>query len=556
MPGTIVAQQAEMIPLPSRAMPLGVARAEPATVDWNTLDRLHAPILSQEFMIQGAASCAAASCHGGPRPHVSQPAAKRGSEYQLWKEHDPHARSWATISSPASVAMMQRLGIMTGGQIVDRAGFDNCLACHNTTKRFDEPRSLADHREGVGCAGCHGPSQRWAGIHYRYDFAPQLAAADGFVNTGDLYVRARMCASCHVGDKDRDMNHDIIAAGHPPLKYELATYHARQPKHWRDPESRNATYYEAQLWLAGQVAATDASLSLLNARASQRQPVSRWPELAAYDCASCHHSLGLRDNRHRTKFAARAPFSSWNDSGLRWLIDYRQSAGEATNDDWALLKSLDDVKELMESAAIADAPSVAKASSDARKALAAWYDSSTAATLRQTFRSEHLGFVLASAAGKPQTFSAWESSVQFYLAAVAARASWPGGWDGALRDVSESLRIGLSYPQNLDINQESGIRGQPTISADEAMQLGILLAGSLGPIHYQQPPADDDDSEQLRRELREMIEQINQRWDKIRTEGDVETEIAPPEAQPRREPKTQAELLEELRRRNRNQDAN
>ena len=31
------------------------------------------------------------------------------------------------------------------------------------------------------------------------------------------------------------MNHDMIAAGHPALHYEFATYHECQPKHWREP---------------------------------------------------------------------------------------------------------------------------------------------------------------------------------------------------------------------------------------------------------------------------------------------------------------------------------
>lgn len=202
--------------------------AAPPTIDpimAGTLDRLHGPLLRTDLQLLGAQSCAAASCHGGPRPGIAQTQVSRGSEYQLWLERDPHARSWRTISSQQSVEMMQKLKIMDGHQIIDQAGFDNCLACHNTTKRFDEPRSHVQRQEGVGCAACHGPEQLWARTHYQWGFDALAATDVGFVPNGDLLARARMCASCHVGDQDRDMNHDLIAAGHPPLRYELATYH-------------------------------------------------------------------------------------------------------------------------------------------------------------------------------------------------------------------------------------------------------------------------------------------------------------------------------------------
>ncbi len=96
-------------------------------IELQTLDRLHSPLLRNDLQLQGAQSCAAASCHGGPHPGVAQAWNSRGSEYPLWLENDPHARSWRTICSDESVAMMQRLGIMQGNQIVDQQGFDNCL---------------------------------------------------------------------------------------------------------------------------------------------------------------------------------------------------------------------------------------------------------------------------------------------------------------------------------------------------------------------------------------------------------------------------------------------
>ena len=89
-----------------------------------TLDRLHMPILRQDLKITGAQSCATSNCHAGPRPGVLEPTARRGMEYQIWVENDPHAQSWRTICSDESVDMMKRLGIMADGQIVLFGGWD------------------------------------------------------------------------------------------------------------------------------------------------------------------------------------------------------------------------------------------------------------------------------------------------------------------------------------------------------------------------------------------------------------------------------------------------
>jgi len=348
-----------------------------------TLDWMHSPILRADLRVLGAQSCAAASCHGGPRPGVAQPSAARGSEYSLWLERDPHANSWQTMCSNASTMILRRLKILDRqGSIIDRAGYDNCLACHNTIKRFDEPRlDLSAHQspgeinslqsEGVGCSGCHGPSERWISTHYQYYWNVDSANHDGFVATGDLFVRARMCASCHVGDKDRDMNHDIIAAGHPPLRYQFAAYHRRLPKHWRDAEAADRDSYDPQLWLAGQVAAADANLALLQSRANKSLGISVWPELSAYDCQSCHHEIGKRPvRRGRTRGTAR--FAADHQTGLRQLTNHRVVSGEATDLDYELIAALNQIKQIMESAAVPNAAEVAAAAVEARLTLARW----------------------------------------------------------------------------------------------------------------------------------------------------------------------------------------
>ncbi len=522
-------------------------------VNPGTLDRLHSPILRSDLQLLGAQSCAAASCHGGPHPGVAQPWVSRGSEYPLWFENDPHALSWKTISSDESVAMMRRLKIMRGDEIVDKKGFDNCLACHNTTKRFNEPRSSVERTEGVGCSGCHGPEQLWNGTHYQYGFDPLGSTEIGFVANGNLLTRARTCAACHVGDQDRDMNHDIIAAGHPALRYELATFHAWEPKHWRDAEADDRTYYEAQLWLAGQIAAADASLSLLQARATKQHTASEWPELSAYDCSSCHHVLGLKDARRTPNTQSKtalAPVSTWNTAGLLWLVRYRQEQGQATNEDMRLDAALEAVRAVMESGPRPDAAQTVAAVGEARLAIAAWVDGVAGESERSQFRSDRLGQVVASAASQTRSFETWESAVQLYLATVAARESWPGGWSGPLFDQAEMLRRGLAYPE-LTSSPEYALRERkgPPATRAQVRQQTIAIARWLGPINLDgnlMPTEGERSPEQMDRDLENLLQQLKPREKKADPKK-VAQPVAPPkpDTPPRR--LTPEEIREQLR---------
>ena len=88
-------------------------------------------------------------------------------------------------------------------------------------------------------------------------------------DTKNLQVRAELCASCHVGGKAKDVNHDLLAAGHPPLRFELTAYHRKltshdssgKQSHWNDARERIATTeFEVKLWDAGQIASARASM--------------------------------------------------------------------------------------------------------------------------------------------------------------------------------------------------------------------------------------------------------------------------------------------------------
>ena len=174
-----------------------------------------------------------------------------------------------------------------------------CLKCHSSNDgRCDNtgPRFLLS--DGVGCESCHGPAGRWLTVHYRDDFrnqSPEYKASLGMRNTKDLATRAKVCTECHVGNVNKDVNHDLIAAGHPRLNFEYAAFLANYPKHWsrsrpdRPPHPDFAPDFEARAWAVGQAASAQAALDLLAYRAEEKHG-RPWPEFAEYDCFACHHS--------------------------------------------------------------------------------------------------------------------------------------------------------------------------------------------------------------------------------------------------------------------------
>lgn len=161
-------------------------------------------------------------------------------------------------------------------------------------KKFTVGISASD---GVSCEVCHGAAKDWIGNHYSHEWAQMTAqekSAMGFINTKNLVERARLCVGCHVGKEGMDVNHDLIAAGHPRLRFEMGAYLANYTnRHWsRDAEKRRYPELEEKSWLIGQLVSAKAAIDLMAVRAEAGTKERPWPELAEFNCASCHHRLG------------------------------------------------------------------------------------------------------------------------------------------------------------------------------------------------------------------------------------------------------------------------
>jgi hypothetical protein len=229
---------------------------------------------------------------------------------------DPHTRAYAALEGNLAKRIMVGLTGEREPGIPKVSATDDlrCLACH-TDPALAAPADqlsgfeLAVRREGVGCEACHGAAGGW--LHEHTTWTPATRAA-GYSRTGmaklnDIGTRALMCAGCHVGapaDPERgypvrDMNHDMIAAGHPRLNFDFADYQRSLPPHWHERDRTTGTPrdpdFEVTAWLVGRVAHAEAACRLLAdraARAEKRDPRTPWPEFAEWSCVSCHHRIG------------------------------------------------------------------------------------------------------------------------------------------------------------------------------------------------------------------------------------------------------------------------
>ncbi len=247
---------------------------------------------AQEPKYIGAGGCSGSNCHGGTAPLAEKDSRIQGNEYAIWSLNDKHSRAYKVLAEPRSKRMAEILHI--GNPQTDT----RCTVCHAVGS---PERSKSD---GVACEACHGPAERWLGPHTQANSHAASIAA-GMIDTKMPRVRAATCLGCHLGTKDKVVDHELIAAGHPDLNFELDTFGAAQPAHYREikPQEGN-TLPRVRVWAVGQAAALGAGMRLLAARAGRH-----WPEFAELECYQCHHELRLDSWRIQRGYGNRRPGS-------------------------------------------------------------------------------------------------------------------------------------------------------------------------------------------------------------------------------------------------------
>jgi hypothetical protein len=420
-------------PVASQSLPAAGARtgpSAPSRLEW-----------------QGVASCASTACHGGNGPRGS-----KGSEYTTWVLYDKHNKAYQALLDDRSRLIEKNLRQLPSIKDAHAEIDQLCLRCHAMNAENGPQRDSFVRDFGVGCESCHGPAQQWLGLHYARDWKTKSAEeklALGFRPLTSLEERAKLCASCHVGNRDKEVNHDLLAAGHPRLNFELGAFQALMPKHWREEGENSRPDFEARAWVIGQLASAQAALELLEQRArSQSQP---WPEFAEYDCFACHHGLQEPSWRQSSAhYANRAP------GAFPWGTWYYPMLGQAlrssTRDADARLQKI-----------LAQLQKEMQQPSPNRKRVAEQAHEAGAELSRLTENVKNVHFsraaiekFLRSIRQNDQKVSAanWDSAAQVYLALAAfynALADTNGGHgDPGLKEALKERAKQLEFPKGYD----------------------------------------------------------------------------------------------------------
>lgn len=409
-----------------------------------------------QFAHTAASSCSASACHGGGQ------VGKLGSEHTTWApevfasgSHDPHSKAYRSLFNPDSVRIAKLLG---GGPAHENV---LCLKCH-APAGVNEPTARA---EGVGCTACHGPSEKWLSIHYLPEWKAKSNrdkwTETGFVPTKNLTARISNCATCHVGSADREVNHDLIAAGHPRLAFEYARFHYQGSyrKHWEERVSQPD--FEVRAWVIGQAASLRAAVDVLHSRAVKaKSNVAPWPEFAGHSCYACHQSIGNKEPKGLKSLPG-------------WEVWYTAAADRAASQTPALflgtevpkLASLAELKVFM-SQRNPNPAEVEKLSVAARAELDAWLadlqvaeESSLPST--RTVAATLMGQLASRGNADPD----WDALAVHYLGCAAMYHAGGGGKahpnaKQPLDEIRQSLGFpkGFNNPEGFDLKKLNGVR--------------------------------------------------------------------------------------------------
>ena len=277
----------------------------------------------------GRSTCASANCHGnsvgvGPAWNHSQ---------TKWLIRDPHADAGLVLGEELSRQIVQRLDPESAKDAQSYGKFlrQRCISCHVTATEEDcQSEATIDRGTlalGVSCESCHGPAERWRDSHVSIDWqgSDRFRPETGMRDTESAIGLADTCVRCHVGSRRedglvRDMNHDLIAAGHPALRFDLQLYLDRLPKHWDVNNADTGQPGDSALAFrrVGRAITLAAAASLTSQRADDHQDDSSvpWPEFADYDCFACHQSLSMEEfhvaTRKRSSLHISDGLPIWN----------------------------------------------------------------------------------------------------------------------------------------------------------------------------------------------------------------------------------------------------
>src|ERR1044071_3630529 len=265
-------------------------------------------VTAQPNRYVGVASCVNSGCHGATQPLNATRILQ--NEYYTWLNNDTHARAYNILFNDRSARIARNM------RLKKRAYEENvCLDCHTTNVPANQVEGAIDKEDGIQCEQCHGPASGWRAEHTMEGWTHAQSVARGMIDLMNVQVRAHACDRCHVGDNDKEVDHELIASGHPILVFELDNYTESMPPHWTPARDTHG----ARAWAVGQVMKFRDSLTNLARHAKGDE----WPEFSDMSCYNCHHSLKTSQWRQTRGWPDRAGLPAWSPqhwATLRILI--------------------------------------------------------------------------------------------------------------------------------------------------------------------------------------------------------------------------------------------
>lgn len=408
----------------------------------------------------GPGSCAATSCHGSVKPVAGSRVYQ--NEYSTWILQDKHSRAYGALTEEVGERMARILKLDFKAEEAPK-----CLACHalyTAPEQRGRPFELAD---GVSCENCHGPASAWLGPHTTRDWPHEKSVDMGMVDTRDVIHRTDKCLECHLGTKNKFVDHEMIAAGHPDLYFELDSFSAVMPRHWKMPREsapgkpvEDASWAGVRDWSAGQAVQLRAEMERLvwRARNERFDKKDVWPEYSELSCFACHHSLGpAKDSwRQAHGYEGRRPGDpAWNSSRyavFRLLAKQIDSANGQELDKQVLVVSTEMSKLNPDRAVVANAAAAAAplAQKIAERLAPMQYDQAITLRMMQRIADDAENIAIADERAAEQAAMAMDS---LYIA--YAKDTKPTN-DAEIRAVINALFQQLENPSSYDADKFAG----------------------------------------------------------------------------------------------------
>jgi hypothetical protein len=238
---------------------------------------LRAADTAESSKYTGPGSCSSPSCHGGVQARDQTTVLQ--NEYSTWVVRDKHAHAFENLTNPVGTRIAKIMGLPSP----DTA--PRCLACHALDVPADQRARTFDLTDGVGCENCHGPASAWLGPHTTRGWKYEKSLELGLYDTRDLVKRSEKCLTCHLGTAEKSVDHELIAAGHPDLYFELDSFMSVMPPHWKEVDQD--PWFTVRAMGVGQAVQLREQLK----RVARESQSGIWPEYGELDCFACHHNL-------------------------------------------------------------------------------------------------------------------------------------------------------------------------------------------------------------------------------------------------------------------------